>query len=280
MLPWFCAVATALAPISSMAGPPELPPIGIPDAPPSEEAPPEPEQPAEAEPEPLAVPDAEPAMTPVPGPPPGSGPPPPPPPPPDSTRHPANTYGDPATANRGPSDIGSDEPERRPMIVRPIPTWKTVGLATSAGVAGTSMIVAIALGIPTARAARGQGDISNEINARAEASLGTDAPIDPDQGTKQICAQALTEPDPNQPGRVYNASVGEPCRRGAKLALGSSVAWGVTGVALVSTAVFTGLLFLRPRGASARAQRQHRRVWFAAGPSPQRGWNVATRVRF
>lgn len=166
------------------------------------------------------------------------------------------------------------------MIARPIPTWKTVGLATSAGVAGTSIIVGLVLGIPSFRASRGEGRLSEEIVARAEASVGTAAPIDPDQGTKQICAQALDEPDPNQPGSVYNASVGEPCRQGAKAALGASIAWGVAGVALVSTAVFTGLLFLRPKGTSARAQRQHRRVWFAAGPSPNRGWSVATRVRF
>lgn len=205
MLPWVCAVVTAVAPISSMAGPPD------------------------------------------------------------------------ANGSIGPQ---SAESERRPWIHRPIPMWKTVGLATSAGVAGTATFVALALSIPTLRSRQGKGRLTEEIEAEAEASLGTEAPVDPDQGTSRICAQALSQPAPDQPGRVYNASVGELCVRGQKMALGGTVAWGIAGAGLVSTAVFTGLLFLRPKGASGRALRRDRQVWFAAGPSPQRGWSVATRVRF
>jgi len=265
-----------------MAGPPELPPIGIPEPPPASE-PTQPEVEPEAQPQPqsdpLTVPETGPAPTPVPGPPAGSGPPPPPPPPPDATRHPADTYGDPAKANVA-DPFATDPEPRRPRITPPIPTWKMVGLGVSAGVTATSLAVAIGLAIPLRRSENGRGELSDEIRAEAEASLDTVAPVDPDQGTRQICDQALSEPNPNQPGRVYNASVGEPCLRGSKLALGANVAWGIAGIGLVSTAVFAGLLFLRPAGSSKRAHRQHRRVYFAAGPSAHRGWNIATRVSF
>ena len=142
-----------------------------------------------------------------------------------------------------------------------------------------SIIAGIGFSIPVARSRRGVGRLSDEIKAAAEDSVGTPFEVDPNQGTQQICDQALREPS-GQSDRVHNAEVGELCLRGHRLATRASISWAFAGIGLVSTAVFTGLLFAKPRGARARAHRQHRRVYFATGPSSHRGWSVATRVRF
>jgi len=159
------------------------------------------------------------------------------------------------------------------------PRWKKAGLGVGIALAALGLGGALGLGIPVLRSTNGQGALSDDIRSEAEASLDTVAPVDPDQGTRQICDQALNEPDPvNQPGDVYNADVGRPCRRGQNMELGANISWGVFGLGMALTITFTTLLLVHKKEPSATALRRRN---FRLGVSPNRGGvSVGSHFRF
>ena len=121
----------------------------------------------------------------------------------------------------------------------PRPKWKKALLGASIGV---TVLGAVGAAVMLARVPT----LEEEVRAAAEASQGTEAEVDVDHGSVQICAQALSEPDPvGQPGDVYNSAVGDPCRRGRRLVRFGTGMIVVGSLGLVGTAVSTTLLFVR-----------------------------------
>ena len=157
----------------------------------------------------------------------------------------------------GPEPEAEPEPEPAPIVEEspnksakdkgdliwgayaPRPLWKKALLGGSIGVTVLGALgAALALGsVPAAE---------EEARNAAEESIGTDVEVDPDQGARNICNQALHVPDPvNQPGDVYNAAVGEPCRRGRfRVRLGTGMIV-VGSLGLIGTALGTTLFFVR-----------------------------------
>jgi len=121
----------------------------------------------------------------------------------------------------------------------PRPKWKKALLGTSVGLVVVGAAFAgLAFG--------GRRSLQDEVVREAEASLDTVAPVDPDQGTQQMCDQALNEPDPvSQPGDVYNADVGRPCRQGMLLTRVGTAMIVVGSIGLLGTIAGTTLFFVR-----------------------------------
>lgn len=149
--------------------------------------------------------------------------------------------------------------EGRPRIIRPIPRWKLVGLGVSGGLAVTSFTAAIGIAIAVSRATRDKGRLASNI--RDAVADTPELPIDPSLSISETCDVALTTPRGSDiEGGVYNSPVGRYCQRGHALAATGTVMLITGALSLVSTAVFTGLLFAKPRATGSLARRHDVRL--------------------
>ncbi len=146
------------------------------------------------------------------------------------------------------------------------PKWKYVGLGVSAGLAAASLGTAIG----TTIAIGPNGSVRRDLNEAADDSL-TDMSTSNDvdrQEVDDVCQFAREEINPVQePGAVRNADVTQVCDRGDALATTATATWITSGVFLVSTAVFTTLLFVRKDDRAAQTLRHHQ---VAVGGAPTR----------
>ncbi|MEM6993091.1 MAG: hypothetical protein AAF721_21440, partial [Myxococcota bacterium] len=162
------------------------------------------------------------------------------------------------------ADEAEDADERSPSIIRPIPRWKRIGLGVSAGVAVATLIPAIGLTISLARSNRDQGIFARNVFEAAERTRNTPYALQPNQGVTGLCHEAWQTPM-GSGGGVYNAEVAQECRKGSFAASFANGLWVTAGFAVVSTAVFTGLLFAKDRRKSARSPLQRRQVRLGGG---------------
>lgn len=176
---------------------------------------------------------------------------------------------EPATEAPAPQ-LADDDPVPRQRglefgLHRPMPTWKWVGLGTSAGVFVVSLGSTIGMGVWLTSPNGFRADLLEA----AAASLQDDNPsndIDPNASAGiDLCELASEQPvdpggQPLSPGSsIRNRAVFQVCRQGSIVRtamLGTAVVAAISGV---STVVFTTLLFVRPRRSNgASAWRSHR----------------------
>lgn len=160
------------------------------------------------------------------------------------------------------------------------PAWKWAGVGVSAGLAAASLGTAIATSLMVT------GGVRDDLLSEADASLDDDNPnndIDRQQLIDDgidLCSYAREETDPeNEPGAVRNANVTKICNRGNALATTATAGWIASGVFVVSTAVFTTLMFTRKKNKTAATLHRH---GFAIGGAPLAGGGmmVGGRLRF
>lgn len=184
----------------------------------------------------------------------------------------------------GPGPVGPEGPEGQPPDTGPDdppppkksgkliwgkdpnpPKWKKTGLWASVGVAGVSLGAAIGM----TWASGDNGPIRQELLDAAAASPNDDNPdndISPD--SENICQEARQEP-PGEPGKVTNAELTKICNKGDGVAVGATVSWVVFGAALLSTAAFATLLFVRKNDSQTAAKLYKRGVSLGVAPDPQ-----------
>jgi len=206
------------------------------------------------------------------------------PPPPAAVPVDAELPPDPETTTEGPSEREPSE-EVKADTSNLIwgrdpdpPTWKWVGLGVSAGLAAASLGTAIG----TTIAVGPNGSVRRDLDAAADDSLGDNSPSnDVDRrAVDDVCAFAREEINPQQePGAVRNAEVTKVCNRGDALATTATATWITSGVFLVSTAVFTTLLFVRKADRTARALRTHE-VAFGGAPTRDGGMMLGGKFSF
>jgi len=158
---------------------------------------------------------------------------------------------------------------------QPRPAWKWAGLGTGLVLTVGGLATFIGTGIVL------QGPLRDDLLESAEASLDDDNDandVDPNDPavSDDLCAAARAEPE-DEPGHVTNASMTSICNRADQLEIANIAGIGIAAAGLVTTIVFTTLLFVHRRDAKKTARLE--RFRFAAGPR-DRGFHLTARIEF
>lgn len=159
----------------------------------------------------------------------------------------------------------------------PRPTWKYVGV----GAMGALTLASLGTAIGATVAIGPNGPVRRDLLAAAEASLQDNSDsndIDPNtQG--DLCAIALQAPDPNEPNRVINKSVGDVCKRADTIAGVATAGWIATGLFAIGTAAFTTLLFVHKEKPAAAKLLEHD-LQLGGAPLLEGGFVLGGSLRF
>ena len=201
---------------------------------------------------------------------------------PESVPSAGTTLPDEPIDDGGTEPLPPDEPrEKRYWFGREenTPTWKKAGLGVSATLAALGLVGVFVFAIPSLRSERGKGWTHKLVSDAAKDSQSTPQPVNPDQGTTQICKEARDEPNPEQPGKVYNKEVGEACQISEGAAIAGTASLVTLAVGGVLTATFTTLMFVhKKKSPSDTALRRHD---VRLGISPTRGGiSLGSQFRF
>jgi hypothetical protein len=211
-------------------------------------------------------------------------------PPPVPPATPAPTATSPATAPVDAPVPGPREGGKGKIwwgLEKPTPTWKWALLGTSIALVVGSTISVIATNVATTRK---RDELIDTANASLVDTYGPGHPMEGELNrmndvnpmeVDDICAAAREHPpeDTMNQDSVRNKSVVEVCNSGDALEKGVYASYGLLGVSLLSTLVFTGVLLIhRKKGPAAHATARHR-VRMSFSPS-LRGFGAAVTGRF
>ncbi|MBL4689309.1 MAG: hypothetical protein JKY37_32250, partial [Nannocystaceae bacterium] len=93
------------------------------------------------------------------------------------------------------------------------------------------------------------------------------AEADRDDDLKPVCDVALDTPTAGN-SEVFNVKVGKPCQKGQGFKAGANAGWGVFGVGMATTVLFTVLLLVHKKNPAMETARRHQ---FRISATPTRG---------